>query len=139
MSRGPYTFDEAKQASEKASSNQRAAEQFLIDSTKHYAEAERAYRSALAAEIVKLRAEGMAATACGDVARGNPAVADLKFKRDIAEGVRDAAAQSAWRASADRKDELTFIQWSQRRELAENGAPSSDGADVVTFGGRRAS
>lgn len=116
---GPYTFDEAKAASEHAANVQRQAEQFVIDATKRYANAERTYRKALAEKILELKADGMAITACGDVARGEPAIADLKFARDVAEGVREAASQAVWRATADRKDEGRFIDWSMRRELAE--------------------
>lgn len=61
----------------------------------------------------------MAITACADVARGKPNVADLRYARDVAEGVREAASQAAWRASGDRKAEQTFLSWSMRRDLAE--------------------
>ena len=136
MSNQPYDFAQAQAASAAASNNQRRAEQFVIDSTRAYAEAERAYRKALASKIVELKAGGMAVTACGDVARGESAVADLKYRRDVAEGVKEAAVQSSWRASGDRKAEQTFCEWSMRRDLAEGyHAPTGDGP---TFGGRRA-
>lgn len=48
-----------------------------------YAEAEKAYRIALAKEIMILREQKMPATLVGDIARGN--LADLKYKRDLAE------------------------------------------------------
>ena len=118
MSNQPYDFARAQSASRGVSDNQRAAEKFLIGSTRDYAEAERAYRKALADKIVALKAEGMAATACADVARGDRHVADLRYKRDVAEGIKEAAVQSAWRASGDRKAEQTFIEWSMRRDLA---------------------
>lgn len=135
MSNQPYDFATAQLASRKASDNQRAAEQFLINSTRDYAEAERAYRKALAETILTLKAGGMAVTACADVARGDKAVADLRYRRDVQLGVKEAAAQSAWRASGDRKAEQTFIEWSCRvslREDAEGPAVSQ------TFGNRRA-
>jgi hypothetical protein len=47
------------------------------------AEMERAYREALAKEIVKLRAENVPATLINDLARGN--VAYLKYERDLAQ------------------------------------------------------
>ncbi|MEJ7783393.1 MAG: hypothetical protein WKF96_01230 [Solirubrobacteraceae bacterium] len=119
----PYDFSQAKAAQREASTRQRAAEQFVIDSWKGYAEAERAYRAALAAKIVELKAGGMAVTACADVARGEPAVAALKHRRDIAEGVREAAGQAAWRASADRKAEQSFLEWSARKDIAETYQP----------------
>lgn len=55
----------------------------LYKYAKAYAEAEREYRLALAKEIVKLKDEKMQATLIPDVARGN--IAELKFKRDLAE------------------------------------------------------
>jgi hypothetical protein len=42
-------------------------------------------------------------TLCGDLARGDSRVAGLKYERDVAEGVREAAGQAVWRATADRK------------------------------------
>lgn len=48
------------------------------------AHTERDYRMELSKEILRLRAEGIPATLIGDMARGN--VAELKFKRDIADG-----------------------------------------------------
>lgn len=50
---------------------------------KSYAEAEKEYRLALAREIMSLRDAGLPATLINDVARGN--IAELKFKRDLAE------------------------------------------------------
>lgn len=136
MSNQPYDFATAKAAQDRASDRQRQSEVFVIDAWKRYAEAERAYREALSTRIVQLKAEGMAVTACGEVARGEKQVAALKFARDVAEGVREAAGQSAWRASADRKAEQSFLEWSLRRDLAEGyQAPTGDGP---TFGGRRA-
>ena len=57
-----------------------------------YAEAERTYRQALSAEIIRLKSEGMAASIIGDVARGN--VAELKYERDLAQGLYKSAIES---------------------------------------------
>jgi hypothetical protein len=136
----PYTFAEAQQANTERSANQKAAEKFMIDTTREYAQAERAYREALAKKILELRADGMAITACSDVARGDKHVAELKFKRDVAEGVREAAGQTAWRASADRRAEQEFIQWSARRDLAEyhGREPEQEPKEPTVYGGKRA-
>lgn len=115
----PYDFAQARAADEAASKRQRAAEQFIIDTTRDLAEAERVYRQALAVKILALKADGMAWTTCGDVARGDEHVATLKHARDVADGVREAASQAAWRASKDRDGEHQFITWSMRRDLAE--------------------
>lgn len=56
------------------------------------AEAEREYRKALAKRIMELRAQGLPATICSDVARGE--VADLKFNRDLSDGKFKAAIES---------------------------------------------
>lgn len=119
MSVQPYDWPQAQHAQEQARAEQRAAEKWVIDAWKQYAAAERAYREALAAKIVKLKAEGMAVTAAGDVARGDPPIAHLKYLRDVAEGMKEAAMIGSWRASKNRQAEQTFLEWSMRRDLAE--------------------
>ena len=119
MSRQPYDFGQAQDASKSRADDQRASEKWVIDSHRAYAETERAYRKALAAKILELRASGIAISACSDIARGESEVSTLKYKRDVAEGVKEAAVQAAWRASAGRRDEEKFIEWSMRRDLAE--------------------
>lgn len=69
------------------------APQAIFDNAKAFAEAERVYRLELSKEIVKLRAEGIQATLISDVARGN--VADLKYKRDLAEGLYRSSLESS--------------------------------------------
>lgn len=59
---------------------------------KEKAETEHEYRIALSQEIIKLKAEGMQATLISDVSRGN--VADLKLKRDLADGMYKSAIES---------------------------------------------
>ncbi len=117
----PYSFGEARAAAQKASAAQRQAEDFLRDTSRGAAQAEESYRVALAKRIVEAHAGGTAWTACQDIARGDPQVARLRFERDVAEGVKEAAQQAAWRLTADRKDLQALIDWSKRRELAENG------------------
>lgn len=65
----------------------------IRNDAKEFAEAERLYRMELAKEITKLKADGMPATLILDVARGN--VAELKFKRDLAEGLYKASIESS--------------------------------------------
>jgi 3-deoxy-D-arabino-heptulosonate 7-phosphate (DAHP) synthase len=132
----PYDFATAQKAQERASDRQRQAEQFIIDTWKAHAEAERAYREALSTRIVQLKADGVAATVCRDIARGEKAIAALKVKSLIAEGVREAASQAAWRTSQDRKAQQTFLEWSMRRDLAEGySEPTGEGP---TYGRRPA-
>ena len=121
MSSGPWDFDTAREAARKASQQQRTMEDFIRDAFKEFALAEEAYRLALAQKITELHANGVAWSATGDLARGDKQVAVMKRKRDIAEGVVEAAKQAGWRASKDREDVAAFCRWSMRREFAEAG------------------
>ncbi|KKX54450.1 hypothetical protein [Brevibacillus borstelensis] len=67
--------------------------QAIFDHAKAFAEAERVYRMELAKEITRLRTEGLQATLISDVARGN--VAELKYKRDLAEGLYRSSVESS--------------------------------------------
>jgi hypothetical protein len=117
----PWDFDEARSNCHKASQRQEAAEDALRKAYVDKAVAEEAFRIALADRILELRDQGLPATVCSDVARGDRKVAELRRSRDIAEGVCEALSQAAWRMTADRKDAQRFADWSQRREMAETG------------------
>lgn len=120
MSGEPYTFGDARQAARDASALQQDAEKELRKAAREFAEAEERYRIELAKEIIRQHNdEGVAWSVAPDLARGNKTVAELRRKRDIAEGVREAMQQAAWRRAADRKDTQRFCEWSMRRELAE--------------------
>lgn len=110
----PYDFGEAKRAIERASQNMKNAEQAVREAYRESAAAERAYRQALAEKILMLKAEGVAWTACQDVARGDKHVSDLRFKRDVTEGVREAAVSAQWRHTADRRELEQLVSWSMR-------------------------
>lgn len=134
----PYSFPDAHEALKKASQAQHAAEVFLREAYKMFAESEEAYRVGLAKRIVELRSEGVAATLCADLARGEKDVAALRRKRDIAEGVKEAAAQAAWRRAADRKDTQRLTEWSMRRDLAEGFGDAPEPPASKVIGGQRA-
>lgn len=140
MSDGPYTFAEARQAAERASRAQKAVEEAVRDAYRGLALAEQMYRVELAKRIAELRAGGAAATTAGDLARGDKTVADLRFRRDVAEGVKEATVHAAWRRTADRKDTQSFVAWSMRRDLAEFGGQGADEPDpgLPVIGARRA-
>lgn len=110
----PYSFAEARAKVDEASRAMKAAEQARRDASKALAEAERAYRVALARKIVEVHADGAAWTVAQDLARGDKAVADLRYYRDVAKGVLDAAETVSWRHAADRKDLAALIDWSKR-------------------------
>lgn len=117
----PFDFPEAVAATRRAAQAQRDAEQARRDASTTLAEAERVYRVALAKRIVEVHADGAAWTVAQDLARGDKHVADLRYARDVARGVLDAAEQRAWRHTADRRDMHELVCWSRRRELAEHG------------------
>lgn len=122
MPGAPWTFDEARNACRDAARAQADAETALITATRAYAAAEEAYRVSLAREIVRQHdQERVAWTVAPDLARGNATVAELRRERDIAEGLREACQQAAWRHAANRRDAQRFADWSMRRNLAENG------------------
>jgi hypothetical protein len=108
-----WDFPTATERSRRAHENQTGAEQARVKAAEELAFAERLYRTALARRIVELNAEGAAWTVCQDLARGDKAVADLRYERDVKKGVLDAAEQAAWKFTADRKDVNEFVQWSR--------------------------
>jgi hypothetical protein len=139
MSDGPWSFDESRDAAAKASRAQHAAEEFIREAARDFAVKEETYRMSLAQRIVELHAEGVAWSSTADLARGDKHVATLRRERDIAEGVREAAVQAAWRRAADRRDTSDFIRWSMRRELAEfDGSDPEEPAEMKSYGTRRA-
>lgn len=110
----PYSFDEARAKIDEASKAMKTAEQARRDASQALAEKERVYRIALARKIVEVHADGAAWTVAQDLARGDSKVADLRYERDVAKGVLDAAETVSWRHSADRKDLAALIAWSMR-------------------------
>lgn len=135
---GPWSFDAAVKASDDAETEQRRVESEIHTAYKKYAQKERLYRVALARKILDLKSQGMAVTACEVVAKGDKAIAELRFGRDIAEGVKETARHAAWRANADRRDVSDLIRWSARRDLAEYSGPSEpEPAEMTTYGGVR--
>jgi hypothetical protein len=119
VTESPYEWGQARDAINTAKAAQKAAEDNVRDAYKTFGLARRAYQTALAQRILELRAEGVAATICPDLARGDKHVADLRFQKDVAEGVMEAARSAVWRHTADRRELEQLVDWSMRRELAE--------------------
>lgn len=115
----PWDFSTARQNCARAAVAQEQAESAFKDAAKDFALKEEAYRKALAVEIVKAHADGVAWSTAPDLARGDDTVARLRRERDIAEGVKEALSSAQWRHTANRKDTQRFADWSMRRELAE--------------------
>lgn len=119
----PLQIEDARAAAHQASELQRAVEDEMRRAAGALADAERAYRGALAQKILELRAEGEPVTIVSDLARGEKRVRDLRHARDVAAGVLDAARQQAFRRGADRKDVGALIDWSMRRDLRVDTPP----------------
>lgn len=66
----------------------------LAENGKNYAKAYTEYRIALAQELAKLKAEGYAITLAGDIARGKPEIARLKYKEIANEAIYKANLES---------------------------------------------
>jgi hypothetical protein len=121
----PLQIEDARDAAYRASELQREVEDTIREASRNLAEAERLYRMKLSERIIELHADGVAWTVAGDVARGEEATARLRYNRDVAEGVVDAARQQAYRRAADRRDLHQFITWSERRELRTDAEPGN--------------
>ena len=132
----PYTFAEARQAFAQTARMQAESETFRLDASRQLAEAERVYRMALARRILDVHADGCAWTVAQDLARGDDKVAGLRYERDVARGVLDAAEQKGWRCAADRKACQSLVEWSAR--VSPLGEQHDDGTQHPTFGARRA-
>jgi hypothetical protein len=115
----PWDFDETRDKLRGCSAEQKASEEFIKVAYKDLAHAEADYRMELSKQIILEHDAGIAWSVAADVARGRPVVAKKRQRRDIAEGVVEAAKQRSYTAAADRKDAQGLATWSQRRELEE--------------------
>lgn len=110
----PYDYGEAKRALARASRDVLAAATFEREAREKLAAAERAYRKALALRMVELRAEGVAATTCETLAKGEDRIADLRYHRDVAAGFHEAARHATYNATANRRAVDALVAWSMR-------------------------
>jgi hypothetical protein len=111
----PYDYGQAKAALARGSRDQDQAAQWIAETAEEFAQAEERYRVKLAEKIVYLHdEEGVAWSVAPDLARGDKEVAGLRRQRDIKEGLKDAAEQRGWQASANRRGLERLIDWSMR-------------------------
>lgn len=91
----------------------------LAKTGRAYAEAYTNYRMALAKELVKLKDEGYAITLAGDIARGKPEIAKLKFEEIAKEAVYLANKECINAAKLQIKiiQEQINKEWSSLNEL----------------------
>lgn len=78
------------------------------------AETERAYRIALAQEILSLKYDKVQATLIPDIARGN--TAELKHKRDLSEALYNTTRESLKSLQGDINAYQTIIKYQQELE-----------------------
>lgn len=130
-----WLWQEAQEQMAVSAAAQERAEQEVRDCAETAAQAERNYRVALHKRIVQLRGEGTAATACESLAKGEPEIAELRYLRDVADGVLVAAKAALYRRRDDRADTLQLARWSQAREMADG---SIGGDSRLSFSGGRA-
>lgn len=120
MSESPFTFPEARAAAHSASLRQIEGERARVAAAEDAALKEKVYRQSLSKRIVELHADGVAWSVAADVARGDEAVSVARYERDVAAAVLAAAEQAGYRLNADRRQLERLVEWSMRRELAEN-------------------
>lgn len=119
----PFDFEKARQAINVAKGVQARAEDEVRVAYRNFAKARQDYQLALAVAIVRIRAEHPATVAL-DLARGDKVVAQLRYEKDVAEGVMEAAKSAIWRHTADRKDLARLVDWSRR--VAPDGQEDSE-------------
>ena len=89
----------------------------LANNGQRKAQAEMNYRMALAKKIITEREKGTPVTIIGDLCRGDPQVAALKFERDVAEVVYDSNIESinSWKLDARMMDAQISREWGREK------------------------
>jgi hypothetical protein len=132
----PFEIADARAAAHQASEQQREVEDATRGRSRTLAAAERTYRELLTKRIFFLHTDQKVAwTACETIARGEPDVAQLRERRDIARGLLESVRQQGFRYGADRRDLHQLIVWSQHRDLRTDAPPEWDPktGEVVTY------
>ena len=82
------------------------------------AQAEMNYRMELAKKILAEREKGTPVTIMGDICRGDPKIAALKFERDTAEAVYQANIEAimAWKLEAKIMEAQISREWGRPNE-----------------------
>jgi len=85
---------------------------------REYAEAFKNYRIALAKELIKLKDEGYAITLAGDIARGKPEIAHLKFEEISKEAVYKANLEAInwYKLQLKINDNQISREWSNEKQ-----------------------
>jgi hypothetical protein len=120
----PLQIEDARAAAFRASELQRDVEDDLRRAGRRLASLERAFRRNLSIRIWELRKQGIAITACENLAKGEEPVCTLRKKRDDAQVQVEVLQQQAFRRGADRKDVHLLLDWSMRRDLRTDTPPA---------------
>jgi hypothetical protein len=129
----PFEILDAREAQYSATKHQRAHVDKVAKAHDALADAEYTYRTALSARWKQLREEGWAATVCGDIARGEESIAQLRCERDKRQGELRALEEDSYRIAADRRGLDGLIAWSKDRDLRVDAEPG-DWSQQKTFG-----
>ena len=82
-----------------------------------HAEAEHTYRKAYSTKLVELRGQAVPVGLCLELAKGDEAVAKLKYDRDLAKGMIDVARERLRQLDGERASLRQLLEWSQRFEV----------------------
>ncbi len=119
----PFEIVEARAAEYAASKAQRDHADALGRAHLKLGDAEYTYRTALSARWKQLKAEGWAATTCGDIARGEESIATLRRERDRCEAEVKRLEEMSYALGADRRALDGLVAWSMRRDLRTDAPP----------------
>ena len=108
----PLDFQQARVQLHTVARQLRDAEQFHREQIQRHADAEAAYRSALAQAYTRHRADGKGAGEADVLAKGD--CASLSRERDIAAGMVRAALESLENRRGDRASLHRLVEWSQK-------------------------
>jgi hypothetical protein len=120
----PFEIVEAREAEFAASKAQRDHADALGAAHLKLADAEYTYRTALSARWKQLKAEGWAATTCGDIARGEESIATLRRERDRREAEVKRLEEMSYALGADRRALDGLVDWSKHRDLRVDAEPA---------------
>jgi hypothetical protein len=118
----PLDLDDGRRAAHHQAQIQRRALLELEERVEAAAEAEHAYRVALAKKMLQLRESGVQITVLSDVARGEEEIATLKQARDIADGMVVAQRERVRELEGERAMLRELLEYSRRATTGATAA-----------------
>lgn len=119
----PLDLDDGRKAASMLARQCRASVDNLDQAVQRHAESEHSYRKAFAKKIVELRADGVPATICLELAKGDQQVAQLKYDRDLAKGIIDVTRERLRQLDGERASLRQLLEWSQKFENRQFTGP----------------